>query len=142
MYSGCSIGGGANHSRKAMDSRRSSIIPSATNREPRNVFHVRIPRNLLENSILLLNTRSDHNPPSFLVQAHKDALDRVDSNQYAPVPVSHHPLPYIRSSCCIRARMICNKPLQSYTHRCTGGSSTRRPMCASRAVRKKGSSAA
>ncbi|KAF2692057.1 PLP-dependent transferase [Lentithecium fluviatile CBS 122367] len=27
----------------------------------------------------------DHNPPEFLIEAHKKALDSVDSNQYAPV---------------------------------------------------------
>jgi len=30
---------------------------------------------------------SDHNPPSFLTDAHKAALDNIDSNQYAPVEV-------------------------------------------------------
>ncbi|KAF1962238.1 PLP-dependent transferase [Byssothecium circinans] len=30
----------------------------------------------------------DHNPPDFLIEAHKAALESVDNNQYAPVPGS------------------------------------------------------
>ena len=42
-----------------------------------------------------------YNPPTFAIQAAKDALDRVDCNQYSPTKVDillHSPLPNRRKS--------------------------------------------
>ena len=31
--------------------------------------------------------KSEYNPPDFIIQAHKNALDNVEDNQYAPMMV-------------------------------------------------------
>ena len=36
----------------------------------------------------MLTRRSEYNPPDFVLEAHKHALDEIEGNQYAPVTVN------------------------------------------------------
>jgi len=37
----------------------------------------------------MLNGSSEYNPPDFVIEAHKKALENVTTNQYAPITVGY-----------------------------------------------------
>ena len=36
----------------------------------------------------MLRECSEYNPPDFILEAHKDAVDEIEGNQYAPITVN------------------------------------------------------
>lgn len=64
---------------------------------------------------------SDYNPPDFVLNAAKEALDHVDCNQYPPTKVkppfgNAAFIPYL--NCLSRADYVSEKPWPILTHQC------------------------
>lgn len=46
---------------------------------------------MFRNCIVILIEVSGYNPPGFVMDAAKDAIDKVECNQYSPTKVCDHP---------------------------------------------------